>query len=40
MNREGHRRSGAVLIIAIFYTSELQLWALGGAEIVLAGLFA
>jgi NhaA family Na+:H+ antiporter len=40
MNRGGIDDLGAVLIIAIFYTSELQLWALGGAEIVLAGLFA
>ncbi|MGE0279599.1 MAG: Na+/H+ antiporter NhaA [Rhizobiaceae bacterium] len=31
---------GAVVIIAIFYTSELQLWALGGAAVVLAVLFA
>ena len=31
---------GAVVIIAIFYTDDLQLWALGGAAVVLAGLFA
>jgi NhaA family Na+:H+ antiporter len=31
---------GAVVIIAIFYTGDLQLWALGGAAVVLAALFA
>lgn len=31
---------GAVLIIAIFYTGDLQFWALGGAVVVLAALFA
>ncbi|WP_274630846.1 Na+/H+ antiporter NhaA [Arvimicrobium flavum] len=31
---------GAVVIIAIFYTGDLQLWALGGAAAVLAALFA
>ena len=31
---------GAVIIIAIFYTGDLQLWALGGAAAVLAALFA
>lgn len=31
---------GAVLIIAIFYTADLHLWALGGAAIVLVALFA
>jgi len=31
---------GAVIIIAIFYTGDLQLWALGGAVVVLAALFA
>jgi NhaA family Na+:H+ antiporter len=30
---------GAVVIIAIFYTAGLQLWALGGAAAVLAALF-
>ncbi|MGB3540066.1 MAG: Na+/H+ antiporter NhaA [Mesorhizobium sp.] len=29
---------GAVLIIAIFYTSDLQVWALGGSAVVLAAL--
>lgn len=29
---------GAVLIIAIFYTSNLDLWALGGAAVTLLGL--
>ena len=29
---------GAVIIIAIFYTAELQVWALGGAVAVLAAL--
>lgn len=29
---------GAVIIIAIFYTGDLQLWALGGAAAVLAAL--
>jgi NhaA family Na+:H+ antiporter len=29
---------GAVVIIAIFYTGDLQLWALGGAAVVLAAL--
>jgi NhaA family Na+:H+ antiporter len=31
---------GAVIIIAIFYTGDLQFWALGGALVVLAALFA
>lgn len=31
---------GAVLIIAIFYTSDLQVWALLGAAVVLAALLA
>jgi len=31
---------GAVIIIAIFYTGDLQLWALGSAAAVLAALFA
>lgn len=31
---------GAVIIIAIFYTGDLEFWALGGATIVLASLFA
>lgn len=31
---------GAVLIIAVFYTGDLQMWALGGAAVVLASLFA
>ena len=31
---------GAVLIIAIFYTSDLQIWALAGASIILAALIA
>jgi Na+/H+ antiporter NhaA len=31
---------GAVVIIAIFYTADLQLWALGGAAAVLGALFA
>ncbi|TWH36570.1 MULTISPECIES: Na+/H+ antiporter NhaA [unclassified Aminobacter] len=30
---------GAVLIIAIFYTGDLQVWALGGAAAILAVLF-
>lgn len=30
---------GAVLIIAIFYTGDLQFWALGGAAVILAALF-
>ena len=29
---------GAVLIIAVFYTAGLQLWALGGAAVVMAAL--
>jgi NhaA family Na+:H+ antiporter len=31
---------GAVMIIATFYTGDLQFWALGGAVVVLAALFA
>jgi NhaA family Na+:H+ antiporter len=31
---------GAVIIIAIFYTGDLEFWALGGATVVLASLFA
>lgn len=31
---------GAVVIIAIFYTGDLKFWALGGAAVVLAALFA
>lgn len=31
---------GAVIIIAIFYTGDLQFWALGGAVVVLAALVA
>jgi NhaA family Na+:H+ antiporter len=30
---------GAVLIIAIFYTGDLQFWALGSAAVILAALF-
>lgn len=30
---------GAVVIIAIFYTGDLQFWALGGAAVILAALF-
>ena len=31
---------GAVLIIAVFYTADLQVWALGGAAVVLLALVA
>jgi NhaA family Na+:H+ antiporter len=31
---------GAVVIIAVFYTGDLQFWALGAAVVVLAALFA
>jgi NhaA family Na+:H+ antiporter len=31
---------GAVIIIAIFYTADLQVWALGGAVVAIAALFA
>jgi NhaA family Na+:H+ antiporter len=31
---------GAVIIIAIFYTADLQVWALGGAVVTVAALFA